>query len=98
MAIFRKSLRITSYKLSLHYGTINLDMGGTEVDVNEVIPRPEYDSTTRENDIAIVIPNEDIKISDQAQPVNLPTMDHPSQGGIKTIISRWGVTLVSHYI
>lgn len=88
---------ITEKKLSIHYGSIYLDRG-SEVDVKEVIPHPDYNSKLKSNDIAKVVPTSDIIFSDKVQPVNLPTSDHSSQGGIQANISGWGQTHVSNYI
>lgn len=105
-AILSKSCILTSAvcaqwikgkNLSLHYGSIYLSNGLT-LDVKKVIQHPQYNANTRTNDIAVVIPAADIKLSDEARPVNLPTSDHPSQGGVSAKISGWGVSMVNNYI
>lgn len=81
----------------IHYGSIDRNKG-SKLGIKNITRHPDYDADTLENNIALITPNETIKMSDEVQPIKLPTSDHPNGGGIRVNLSGWGPTLVSNCI
>lgn len=64
-------------------------------EVNEVKLHPQYNASTKGNDIALIRMKNKIIFTDFLKPIALPTADFPNENGIKVFVSGFGLWFVS---
>ncbi|PTL75963.1 serine protease [Vitiosangium sp. GDMCC 1.1324] len=79
--------------LSVRYSSLQHGSGGTLVSVSSIVVHNSYNSSTIDNDIAVVRLSAPMTLgSTQAKAVNLPTQGSDPAVGVLALASGWGVT------
>lgn len=64
-------------------------------DVDKVRLHPQYNASTKQNDIALLRTKNKIVFSNLLKPISLPTENFPNENGEKLIVSGFGLWFVS---
>ncbi|XP_056386613.1 trypsin-like [Hyla sarda] len=81
-------------RIQVRLGEYNIkELEGPEIFVasSKVIPHPQYDTSTLDNDIMLIRLKKPVRLSSQIKTVSLPT--HCEVTGTRCLISGWGNTL-----
>lgn len=77
-------------QITVHFGSTDRTGGGSYRSVRRVVPHEFFNSTTLDNDIALLILQYPILYSESAQPVSLPEFDYDLRNNATLLISGWG--------
>lgn len=77
-------------QVTVHYGSTDRTTGGSYRSVRRIVPHENFNASTLDNDIALIILQYPIFYSERAQPVALPEFDYDLQNNSTLLISGWG--------
>jgi hypothetical protein len=76
----------------VHAGTNQLNREGDRYDSDELITNPDYNDTTYENDVALIVTSSTIVTGSRVQVINIG-YDRIG-GGVSVTLTGWGTTSV----